>query len=95
MAESSARTIGLPWYCRADYQSVRSMMTDQHSLAPTYDLWLIAAENNESVAQQAGLHVERVIIRPDEFAQWCHERRMALDSSARVQFAKQMAQAAP
>jgi hypothetical protein len=91
MAEASVRTIGLPWYDRADYPAIRSLMVDPQSLAPTYDLWLMAAQNNESVAQQAGLRVVRVPIRPDAFTQWCAERGLALDGSARAKFAQSMA----
>jgi hypothetical protein len=92
MAEAPIRTIGIPWYDRADYSVVRSIMVDPHILAPTYDLWLAAALNNESVAQQAGLRVVRVPIQPDEFTQWCAEQGLALDGGARAKYAMSMAQ---
>jgi hypothetical protein len=95
MAEVPVRTIGLPWYNRADYLALREIMADRHSLAPTYDLWLMAAQNNESVAQQTGLRVVRVPIRPEEFTQWCAEHGLALDGSARAKFAQSIAQAVP
>jgi hypothetical protein len=95
MAEAPVRTIGLPWYDRADYPAVRSIMADPHVLAPTYDQWLSAALNNESVAQQAGLRVVRVPIRPDSFTRWCDERGLALDGGARTRYAQHMAQMSP
>ncbi len=62
MSEVPARKIGLPWYRREDYSRIRTMMSDQHNLAPTYEQWLAAAENNESVGRQAGLDIVRVMI---------------------------------
>jgi len=95
MTGSSVRTIYLPWYSRADYATIRSAVTDPHSLAPTYELWLMAAQNNELVAQQAGLQVVRVAVPPDEFTQWCAECGLAPDSRARTAFAQEKGQGRP
>jgi hypothetical protein len=95
MAETGKRTIGMPWYSRDDYPAIRGMMVDQHNLAPTYDQWLMAAENNERVAQEAGLHVVRVMIVPDEFAAWCAQRNLEPGSSARSQRAQESIQDLP
>jgi hypothetical protein len=92
MAETGKRTIGMPWYSRDDYPGIRSMMVDQHNLAPTYDQWLMAAENNERVAQEAGLHVVRVMIVPEEFAAWCAERNLEPGSSARSRCVQEFVQ---
>jgi hypothetical protein len=83
MTNEPARRIGLPWYRREDYPRIREMMADRHNLASTYETWLAAAENNESVGSQAGLHVTRILIEPEAFAQWCAEKGMEPDSSAR------------
>lgn len=89
MTGTAKRRIGLPWYGREDYPAIRGMMADAHSLAPTYEQWRMAAENNERVAQEAGLDVTRVMIVPDEFAAWCAERGLAPDSRARSQRAQE------
>jgi len=83
MTNEPARRIGLPWYRREDYQRIREMMVDRHNLAPTYESWLAAAENNESVGSQAGLHVSRILIEPETFARWCAEKSVEPDSAAR------------
>ena len=84
MPDAPPRRIGLPWYSREDYPRIRDMMIDRHNLAPTYDAWLAAAENNEDVGRQAGLQVVRITIEPDAFARWCAEKSVEPDSAARM-----------
>jgi hypothetical protein len=91
MSETPARRIGLPWYRREDYSRLREMMSDRHNLAPTYDQWLAAAENNESVGRQAGLEIVRVMIEPEAFARWCAEKGMEPGSAARTGYAAENA----
>jgi hypothetical protein len=62
------------------------MMSDRHNLAPTYDAWLAAAENNESVGLSAGLRIARIPIEPDPFARWCTERGVEPGSAARMEY---------
>ncbi|QRM30109.1 hypothetical protein [Microvirga sp. VF16] len=80
------RRIGLPWYRREDYPRIRDMMADRHNLAPTYNAWLAAAQNNEDVGRQAGLRIARIIIEPDSFAKWCAERGVEPGSAARMDY---------
>ena len=85
----SSRVIAMPWYSPQDYGRLRAMVADQHAMAAAYEVWLASAQNNEQVAKDAGLTVVRVAIDPDEFAAWCAERDLALDSSARMRFASE------
>ena len=86
MTDVPARRIGLPWYSRDDYVRIREMMNDRHNLAPTYDAWLAAAENNESVGREAGLQILRIMIEPEAFARWCAERGVEPGSPARMEY---------
>ena len=90
MTDAPPRRIGLPWYSREDYLRIRDMMTDRHNLAPTYDAWLAAAENNENVGRQAGLQISRIMIEPDTFAKWCTEKGLEPDSAARTKYVAEM-----
>jgi hypothetical protein len=90
MSDALPRRIGLPWYSREDYPHIRAMMIDRHNLAPTYDSWLAAAENNENVGRQAGLQITRIIIEPAAFAKWCTEKSLEPDSTTRMQYAAEM-----
>jgi hypothetical protein len=92
---NTKRKIGLPWYNREDYPDIRNMMADRHNLSPSYEQWLAAAENNESVGRQAGLEVERVLIEPSSFSRWCAAQKIEPDSAARMRYvAEVQAQAA-
>ena len=87
-----ARRIGLPWYRREDYATLRAGMADPHGLASTYEGWLAAALNNEAVARQAGLDVVRVVVDPLAFAEWCAMRVRPADAGARVAYVKEAAE---
>jgi len=84
------RRIALPWYDREDYPTIRNMMTDRQNLAPTYEQWLAAAENNENVGRQAGLEIDRIRIEPSSFARWCAAEGVEPDSAARMRYIAEM-----
>jgi hypothetical protein len=86
MTDVPARRIGLPWYSREDYARIREMMIDRHNLAPTYDAWLAAAENNESVGREAGLQIDRIMIEPEAFSRWCAEKSVEPGRTARMEY---------
>ena len=88
--QDNKRTIALPWYDRQDYPTIREMMADRHKLAPTYDQWLVAAENNESVGRQSGLDIVRVLIEPSSFARWCAAQGLVPDGQARMRYVAEM-----
>ena len=66
------------------------MVADPHNLAPSYEQWLAAAENNESVGRQAGLEIERIVIEPSAFARWCGAEGLEPDSAARMRYVAEM-----
>lgn len=86
MEESPARRIGLPWYKAEDYPSILALMADRHVFASTYTQWLMAAQNNEMVAQQAGIEIVRVLIEPEPFSRWCAARALTPSSAARMEY---------
>lgn len=86
MVSETRRKIALPWYSREDYPILRDIVSDPHNLAPSYDQWLAAAENNESVGRQTGLEIVRVLVEPSSFAQWCAARGLEPDSTARMRY---------
>ena len=96
MTSEPARRIGLPWYRPEDYQRIRAMMADRHNLAPSYESWLAAAENNETVGREAGIHISRILIEPEAFARWCTEKGVEPDSAARRDYvAERSAESTP
>lgn len=80
------RTVGVPWYAREDYPEIRASMEDPHTLAPSYEQWLIAAESNEAEARRAGVRVVRVPLEAATFARWCQDRGSPRTRAARVDF---------
>ncbi len=89
------RRIGVPWYTRENYPQVRAMMDDAGTLAPTYDAWRMAAENNEGEARRVGIEVVRVPLDPDAFAAWCREQGRPLERAGRVAFVEEALREVP
>ncbi len=92
MTEPTTRKAGMPWYAREDYAAILALMEDPHVLAPAYDQWLAAAQNNEREAERAGVRVVRVRIEPEPFARWCADQGLAPDSRARMCFVNEAVQ---
>ena len=89
-AGATSRGVGVPWYAREHYPQIRAIMEDAHTLAPTYEAWRMAAENNEAEARRAGVHVVRVPIDPETFLRWCADRGTGRTRAARVEFVNEV-----
>jgi hypothetical protein len=77
----------MPWFRRGDYNDIKRLMAGGATWALTYDEWLQDAEAQEKAIRDSGCHVERVMIEPWEFEVWCAAMGLAMDESARLQFA--------
>ena len=87
---TSPRIVGVPWYAKEHYPQILAIMEDAHTLAPTYEAWHMAAENNETEARRAGVEVVRVPVDPDVFARWCADRGLPRTRAARVDFVNEV-----
>lgn len=83
--------IGMSWYLEEDFEEIKRVMTDSHTLHRTYAEWFKAATTGEEHQRRAGQHVIRAIIRPQAFKQWCEQRGLNIDSKARMAFANEKA----
>lgn len=86
--------IGMTWYLEEDFEEIKRLMTDGHTLHRTYSEWLKAATTGEEQQRRTGITVVRAIIRPTEFKQWCQSQGLNLDSKARMAFANHYARQA-
>ena len=84
------RSVGVPWYGREDYPRILAVMEDADTLAPTYEEWLMAAENNQAEARRVGVEVVRVPIEPDTFVRWCADRGSPRTRASRVEFVNEV-----
>lgn len=83
--------IGMAWYLEEDFEQIKRLMADGHTLHRTYAEWLKAATFGEEQQRRAGGVVVRAIIRPQEFKDWCQSRGLNIDSKARMAFANHCA----
>lgn len=87
MNSSQVHAAGMVWYLAEDFDEIKALMEDAHTLHRTYTEWLQAAERGEQAQVAKGLRVYRAVIRPDEFRDWCRTRSLKVDAKARQQYA--------
>ncbi|MBP2316138.1 hypothetical protein [Azospirillum soli] len=83
------QAVGIPWYRREDWETLKRLFADADKLHDAYDQWLVSAEKLAKHLKAKGMIVEQVPINPDEFANWCGIRRKPLDAKARNDFANE------
>jgi hypothetical protein len=81
------------WYKEEHYQKLVSMFDDADLLPPTYQDWLVRAEEKKTEVEAAGDQVIKVFIDPETFPEWCEKKGLPLDANARSQLAIEVAQA--
>jgi hypothetical protein len=63
--------MGLAWFRREDYRTLKSLFADGTGLHPSYDEWLKAAEGMFEQLKRQGIETHKVYIDPEEFPAWC------------------------
>src|SRR5690242_16216673 len=78
--------LGVAWYRADQWQRFRALATDADALHDTYAEWEANAIEKLRELRTLGIAARAVPIDIEELAQWCRERKLALDSAARAQF---------
>lgn len=87
MKTSDIRIAGMVWYLPEDFEQIKAVMNDGHTLFPTHAEWQRAAEKGEHRLRADGVRVYRAILRPAEFQAWCSARGLDVDAHGREKFA--------
>ena len=78
--------VGIVWYKREDYDTLRKLFTDSDQLQDTYDEWLSEAERVLNNLQSHGQNCRKVFQDPRTFPAWCAERSLEANAAARSEF---------
>jgi hypothetical protein len=81
------------WYKEEHYQSLLALFDDADLLPPTYQDWLVRAEEKKTEVEAAGDQVLKVFIDPDTFSEWCEKKNLPRDANSRTELAIEVAQA--
>lgn len=79
--------VGIPWYERADYERLKSVVAGGQNLPNTFDEWLELAEKFESECLASGNIPHRAPLNTDNFFAWATATGSGIDSGDRVRFA--------
>ncbi len=81
------------WYKEEHYQPLLALFDDAELLPPTYQDWLVRAEEKRTEVEAAGDQVLKVFIDPDTFSEWCEKKNLPRDANSRTELALEVAQA--
>jgi len=81
------------WYKEEHYEQLLAIFDDAELLPPTYQAWLVRAEEKKAEVEAAGDQVMKVFIDPQTFPEWCAQKGLPKDAEARTQLALDVAQA--
>ena len=81
-------TIGVPWFTEETWPRLLKVCVTEADLMPdTYSEWIALAEPRFTQHVADGLPVERVLIDPDEWVDWCEVNGLPVDGRTRAAFA--------
>lgn len=83
--------VGIPWFRREDWPTLREVFVDADKLHAKWDDWQRAAIDLEYRIKQSGKRVVRAEIRPEPFAAWCAKLGIPVDAAARTRWANEAA----
>jgi len=75
-----------PWYRRDEYALMRELLEDGDTLPPTFDEWEEHAESEREAAKCQGGLVP-VYLHPDEFYNFCQEKKISPSTRIAAEFA--------
>jgi hypothetical protein len=81
------------WYKEEHYQQLLGIFDDALLLPPSYDQWLVRAEEKKAEVEAAGDQVIKVFIDPETFPEWCAKKNLPRDANSRAELALEVAQA--
>ena len=81
------RKIAFVWFEEKRYFRLLEVVFDRHRFADTFEDWRNIAEHQFKVLRSHSLNVVKVVVDPEELAEWCIAKGRAVDADSRSQFA--------
>ena len=85
------KVTGIAWYRREDYDRIKAMFQDGGNLPDTFDGWLSSAQGLYDKLTREGHVVEKALIDPDTFPDWCRANGVEMDGRGRMGYANECA----
>jgi hypothetical protein len=83
---SSDAQVGLAWYSREAWETLRAIADDREQLDDSFEEWERGALQAIRDFASVGRQVRRVPIDVEAYATWCRERGCRLDSASRAEY---------
>jgi hypothetical protein len=76
-----------PWFREVDYPRILAMMGSRHPLPQTFDKWLRVSKESFARLSGLGLPIQKCIVDPEQFAQFCRQKKLKPGYQACVAYA--------
>lgn len=80
------QVVGVAWFDREEWRKLCGVAVDGAQLDDTFEEWEANARRMLGKLQSQGIRAEPLHVRVAELQQWCAERDLPIDGSARAQF---------
>jgi hypothetical protein len=87
---TARRRMGVAWYTREPWATVRAVAIDPDNLEATYEDWVAMAGRALQQLAQTGLRLEKVAIDSQALRAWCQREGRPVDAEARAAFAAEL-----
>lgn len=74
------------WFDEQQWQLLCSLVPDRNALDASYEQWQVSAERAVREIQASGHTVERVSVDVVALSEWCRERHLPMNGSARAEY---------
>lgn len=74
------------FYNKHDWDRLMTIIADRDKMLPTWEAWHRDCTLQMKRFKAQGFHVRKVIINLDELVEYCKERNIPIDGTARSQF---------
>ncbi len=85
----SGVAVGVAWYRRQEWESLRQLSADRDDLEETYDDRLRAATARLAEIEGSGVKPQKIDIAVDHLMAWCDSQGRVLDAAARAAYTAQ------
>jgi hypothetical protein len=80
------QVIGVAWYRRDEWSSLREASSDRDDLEKTFEEWQRIARRTIRDLERKGIRIEKVDVSVAELVDWCKEKGVPVTAKTRSEF---------
>jgi hypothetical protein len=78
--------VGVGWYTEPEWSSVKAAAADPEVFEPSFDEWVVMAEETLARMRVAGIEPHKVLVKASELLAWCFAHAKVNNAPSRAAF---------